>query len=118
VSGRDTKTGYKNKNKKKTVNHSTFHGQNHLRADTDSLRVPRKDGRQRLDASRRIQHSKVMKAIDYVKSREDLLIHIVITLIYNTNSALFQIVNNFRKSFQSKNKANKRQNVIIEKWEV
>jgi hypothetical protein len=41
VSGRDTETGYKNR---KPVHHSTFDGQNHMRADTDSLYVLRKDG--------------------------------------------------------------------------
>jgi hypothetical protein len=110
VPGRYTKTGYK-----KNVNRSAFHGQNHVRADTDSLCVPRKDGGRGLMQVEGSYTVKLMKVIEYVKSREDPLNHIVRTPLYNTNSALFQIVNNFRKSFQSKNKANKRQNVI-EKW--
>jgi hypothetical protein len=39
--------------------------------------------------------------VEYVESKEDPIIQIVRTHQYNTNSALLQIANRFKKSFQS-----------------
>jgi hypothetical protein len=42
--------------------------------------------------------------VDYVESKEDPLIQIIRTHQHNTNSALFQTANKFKKSFQSETK--------------
>jgi hypothetical protein len=57
--------------------------------------------------------------VEYVKSKEDPLIQIVRTHQHNTNSALLQTANKFKKSFPSETKQIK--NIITknikEKWE-
>jgi hypothetical protein len=42
--------------------------------------------------------------VEYVESKEDLLIQIVRTHQHNTNSALLQTANKFKYSFQSETK--------------
>jgi hypothetical protein len=85
----------------KNVNRLTIHGQHCPRADTDRYLFPER-WRKRLDAIRRILHSKVMKMMEKAESKEVPVIHIVRAYQHNTNSPLFQTVNNFRKSFQCK----------------
>jgi hypothetical protein len=46
----------------------------------------------------------VMKWMEYVGSKEEPLLQIVRTHLYDTNSVLFQIISNFKKSLQSKTK--------------
>jgi hypothetical protein len=57
--------------------------------------------------------------VEYVESKEDPLIQIVRTHQHNTNSALLQAANKFKKSFQGETKEIK--NIITQnmkgKWE-
>jgi hypothetical protein len=57
--------------------------------------------------------------VEYVESKEDPLIQIVRTHQHNTDSALLQTANKFKKSFQSETKQIK--NIITQnikgKWE-
>jgi hypothetical protein len=46
--------------------------------------------------------------VEYVESKEDPLIQIVRTHKHNTNSALLQTANKFKKSFQSETEQTKK----------
>jgi hypothetical protein len=48
--------------------------------------------------------AQVMKVMEYAGSEKDRLIEIVGTPLHNTNSTLFQIVKNFKASFENKTK--------------
>jgi hypothetical protein len=60
-----------------------------------------------------------LNLVEYVESKEDPLIQIVRTHQHNTNLALLQTANKFKKSFQSETKQIK--NIITQnikgKWE-
>jgi hypothetical protein len=62
--------------------------------------------------------AETLNLVEYVESKEDPLIQIVRTHPHNTNSALLQTANKFKKSFQSETKQIK--NIITqnikEKW--
>jgi hypothetical protein len=63
--------------------------------------------------------AETLNLVEYVENKEDPLIQIVRTHQHNTNSALLQTANTFKKSFQSETK---QKNIITqnlkEKWEV
>jgi hypothetical protein len=50
--------------------------------------------------------AETVNLVEYIESKEASLIQIVRTHQHNTNSALLQTANKFKKSFQSDNKAN------------
>jgi small-conductance mechanosensitive channel len=62
--------------------------------------------------------AETVNLVEYVESKEDPLKQIVRTHQHNTNSALLQTANKFKKSFQSETKQIKNisQN-LKEKWE-
>jgi phosphopentomutase len=82
----------------------TIHGQHHPRADIDLLYVPRKVGGRGLMQVEGTYIVETLNFVEYVESKEDPLIQIVRTHHHNTNSALLQTANKFRKSFQSETK--------------
>jgi hypothetical protein len=63
--------------------------------------------------------AETVNLVEYVENKENPLIQIVRTHQHNTNSALLQTANKFKKSFQSETKQTK--NIITqnlqEKWE-
>jgi hypothetical protein len=63
--------------------------------------------------------AETVNLVEYVENKEDPLIQIVRTHQHNTNSALLQTANKFKKSFHSETK--QRKSIIIqnikEKWE-
>jgi hypothetical protein len=79
----------------------TIHGQHHPRADTDHLYVPIKEGGRGLTQVEGAYIAETVNLVEYVESKEDPLIQIVRTHQHNTNSALLQTANKFKKSFQS-----------------
>jgi hypothetical protein len=97
----------------------TIHGQHHPRAEIDRLYVPRKEGGRGLMQVEGAYIAETVNLVEYVESKEDQLIQIVRTHQHNTNSALLQTANRFKKSFQSKTKQIK--NIITQnikgKWE-
>jgi hypothetical protein len=82
----------------------TIHGQHHPRADNDLLYVPRKEGGRGLKQVEGAYIAETVSLVEYVGSKEDPLIQIVRTHQHNTNSALLQTTNKFKKSFQSETK--------------
>jgi hypothetical protein len=96
----------------------TTHGKHHP-ADTDCLYVPRKEGGRGLMQVEGVHTAETVNLVEYVENKEDPLIQIVRTHQNNTNSALLQIANKFKKSFQSETKQIK--NIITQnmkgKWE-
>jgi hypothetical protein len=97
----------------------TIHGQHHPRADIDHLYVPRKEGGRGLMQVEGAYIAETVNLVEYVENKEDPLIQIVRTHQHNTNSALLQTANKFKKSFQSATKQIKNietQN-LKEKWE-
>jgi hypothetical protein len=82
----------------------TIHGQHHPRADTDRLYVTRKEGGRGLMQVEGAYIAETVNLVEYVESKEDLLIQIVRTHQHNTNSALLQTAKQFEKSFQSETK--------------
>jgi hypothetical protein len=82
----------------------TIHGQYHPRADTDRLYVPRKEGGRGLMQVEGAYIAEILNLVEYVENKENPLIQIVRTHQHNTNSALLQTANKFKKSFQSKTK--------------
>jgi NAD-dependent SIR2 family protein deacetylase len=51
--------------------------------------------------------AETVNLVEYVESKEDPLMQIVRTHQHNTNSALLQTANTFKKSFQSETKQKK-----------
>jgi hypothetical protein len=82
----------------------TIHGQHHPRADIDRLCVLRKEGGRGLMQVEGAYIAETVSLVEYVESKEDPLIQIVRTHQHNTNSALLQTANKFKKSFQSETK--------------
>jgi hypothetical protein len=97
----------------------TIHGQHHPKADTDRLYVPRKEGGRGLMQVEGAYVAETVNLVENVENKEDPLIQIIRTRQHNTNSALLQTANKFKKFFQSKTKRIK--NIITqnlkEKWE-
>jgi hypothetical protein len=89
---------------RKTKQMLTIHGQHHPRADIDRLHVSRKEGRRGLMQVEGAYIAETLNLVEYVESKEDPLIQIVRTHQHNTNSALLQTSNNFKKCFQSETK--------------
>jgi hypothetical protein len=81
-----------------------IHGQHHPRADINHLYVPRKEGGRGLIQVEGAYIAETLNLVEYVESKEDPLIQIVRTHQHNTNSALLQTANKFKKSFQSETK--------------
>jgi hypothetical protein len=54
--------------------------------------------------------AETLNLVEYVESKEDPLIQIIRTHQHNTNSALLQAANKFKKSFQSE--TNEIKNII------
>jgi hypothetical protein len=96
----------------------TIHGQHHTRADIDRLYVPRKEEGRGLMQVEGAYIAETVNLVEYVGNKEDPLIQIVRTHQHNTNSALLQTANKFKKSFQSETKQLK--NIITQntkgKW--
>jgi hypothetical protein len=96
----------------------TIHGQHHPRADIYSLYVPRKEAGRGLMQVEAAYITETLNFVKYVESTEDPPIQIVRTHEHNTNSALLQTANKFKKSFQSKTKQIKNITQNIKgKWE-
>jgi hypothetical protein len=94
----DIKKKYKNwieKQKKMP----TIHGQHHPRADTDSLYVPRKEEGRGLMQVEGPYIAETLNLVEYVENKEDPLIQIIRTHQHNTNTALLQTANTFKKFF-------------------
>jgi hypothetical protein len=89
---------------RKTKQMLTIREQHHPRADTDRLYVPRKEGGRGLMQVEGAHIAETVNLVEYVESKEDPLIQIVRTHQHNTNSALLQTANEFKKSFQSETK--------------
>jgi hypothetical protein len=103
---------------RKTRKMLTIHGQHHPRADIDRLYVPRKEGGRGLMQVEGAYIAETVNLVEYAESKEDPLIQIVRTRQHNTNSALLQTANNFKKSFQSETKQIKNITQNIKgKWE-
>jgi hypothetical protein len=85
----------------KTRKMLTIHEQHHPRADIDRLYVPRKEGGRGLMQVEGAYIEETLNLVKYVENKEDQLIQIVRTHQHNTNSALLQTANKFKKSFQS-----------------
>jgi hypothetical protein len=104
---------------RKTRKMLTIHGQHHPRADIDRFYVPRKEGGRGLMQVEGAYIAETLNLVEYAESKEDPLIQIVRTHQHNTNSALLQTANKFKKSFQSETKQIK--NIITQnlkgKWE-
>jgi hypothetical protein len=81
-----------------------IYGQHHPRADIDLLYVPRKEGGRGLMQVEGAYIAETLNLVEYVESKEDPLIQIVRTHQHNTNSALLQTVNKFKRSFQNETK--------------
>jgi hypothetical protein len=79
----------------------TIHGHHHPRADIDRLYVPKKKGGGGLMRVEGANRAEIINLVEYVESKEDPLIQIVMTQQHNTNVALLQTANKFKKSFQS-----------------
>jgi hypothetical protein len=75
----------------------TIHGQHHSRADIDCLYFPRKEGGRGLMQVEEAYIAKTLNLVEYVESKEDPLIQNVTTHQHNTNSALLQTANKFKK---------------------
>jgi hypothetical protein len=82
----------------------TIYGHHHPGADIDHVYFPRKEGGRGLMQVEGTYIAKILNLVEYVESKGDPLVQIVRTLQYNTNSALIQTANKFKKSFQSKTK--------------
>jgi hypothetical protein len=111
----------------KTRKMLTIHRQHHPRADTDHLYVPRKEGGRGLMQVEGAYIAETLNLVEYVENKEDPLIRIVRTHQHNTNSALLQTANKFKKSFQSETKQiiyiitqNKKRKMVIKKdaWTI
>jgi hypothetical protein len=89
---------------RKTRKILTIHGQHHPRADIDHLYVPRKEGGRGLMQVEGAYIAQTLNLVKYVESKEDPLMQIVNTRQHNTNSALLQTANTFKKSLQSETK--------------
>jgi hypothetical protein len=76
-------------------------GQHHPRADINRLYVPRKEGGRGLMQVEGAYTAETHNLVEYAGSKEDPLIQIVRTHQHNTDSALLQTANKFKKSFQS-----------------
>jgi hypothetical protein len=96
-----------------------IHEQHHPRADIYRLYFRRKEGGRGLMQVEGAYIAETLSLVEYVENKEDPLIQIVRTHQHNTNSALLQTANKFKKSFQSETKQIKKnvtQN-IKGKWE-
>jgi hypothetical protein len=97
----------------------TIRGQLHPRADIYHLYVPRREGAGGLMQVEGAYIAETVNLVEYVENKEDPLIQIVRTHQHNTNSALLQTANKFKKSFQSETK--QIENIITQnikgKWE-
>jgi hypothetical protein len=81
-----------------------IHGQHHPRADIDRLYVPRIERGRGLMRVEGAYITETVNLVEYVENKEDPLIQIVRTHQHNTNTALLQTANKFKKSFQSETK--------------
>jgi hypothetical protein len=88
---------------RKTRKMLTIHGQHHPTADTDHLYVPRKGGRGLMPVEGPYI-AETLNLVEYVDSKEDPLIQIVRSHKHNTDSALLQTADTFKKYFQSETK--------------
>jgi hypothetical protein len=99
----------------------TIHGQHHPRAEQILIACmfPEKREGRGLMQVEGAYIAETVNLVEYAESKEDPLIQIVRTHQHNTNSALLQTPNKFKKSFQSETKQMK--NIITqnmkEKWE-
>jgi hypothetical protein len=89
---------------RKTRKMLTVHRQYHPRTDIDHLYVPRKRGGRGLMQVEGAYIAETLSLVEHVESKEDPLIQIVRTLQHNTNSALLQTADKFKKSVQSETK--------------
>jgi hypothetical protein len=89
---------------RKTRKMLTMHGQHHPRADINRLYVPRKERGRGLMQVEGAYIAETVNLVEYVESKEDLLIQIVRIHQHNRNSELLQTANKFKKSFQSETK--------------
>jgi hypothetical protein len=96
---------------RKTRKMLTIHGQHHPRADIDRLYVPREEGGRGLMQVEGAYIAEPLNLVEYVESKEDPLIQIVRTHQHNTNSALLQTANKFKKFFQRETKQIKKNNL-------
>jgi hypothetical protein len=97
---------------RKTRKMLTIHRQHHPKADTDRLYVPKKEGGRGLMQVEGAYIAETLTLVEYLENKEDPLIQIVRTHQHNTNSALLQTANKFKKFFQSETK--QIQNIITE----
>jgi hypothetical protein len=84
---------------RKTRKMLKIRGQHHPRADIDRLYVPRKEGGRGLMQVEGAYIAETLSLVEYVEIKEDPLIQIVRTHQHNTNLALLQTANKFKKSF-------------------
>jgi hypothetical protein len=89
---------------RKTRKILTIHSQHHPRADIGRLYVPRKEGGKGLMQVEGAYIAETINLIEYVENKEDPLLQIVRIHQHNTNSALLQTANKFKKFFQSETK--------------
>jgi hypothetical protein len=71
---------------------------------THRLYVSRKEGGRGLMQVEGAYIAETLNLMEYVESKEDPMIQIVRTHQHNTNSALLQTANKFKKSFQTETK--------------
>jgi hypothetical protein len=101
---------------RKTRKMLAIHGQLYPRSDIDRLYVPRKEGGRGLMQVEGAYIAETVNLVEYVESRGEPLIQIVRKNQHNTNSALLQTANKFKKSFQSETKQIK--NIITQNIKV
>jgi hypothetical protein len=77
----------------------TIHGQHHLKADTDRLYVPRKDGGRGLMQIEGASITEVIKLKEYVEHTDDPLMQIVRTHQHKTSSTLFHTATSLQKMY-------------------
>jgi hypothetical protein len=90
----------------------TIYRQHHPGADIDRLYVPRKEGGRGLMQVEGAYMAETLNLVEYVENKEHPLTQTVRTHLHNTNSALLQTANKFKKSFQSETK--QIQNIITQ----
>jgi hypothetical protein len=73
---------------RKTRKILTVYGQNHLRADTDRLYVPRKDEGRGLIQTEAAYITETKKQAEYIEGSEDPLMQVVRTHQHNENALL------------------------------
>lgn len=82
----------------------TSHEARHSRADIERLYYHRKEEGSVLMETERTYVVEIMKQMEHMVGKEDLIKQIVRAHKYNMNSKLLRTVKNFKKSFQYQNK--------------